>query len=58
MIRPRPRPNRKPSVRSSAPTRLSRIMSEIRTVMIETISSVSRKIEPTVMPVATVLLET
>ena len=29
-------------MRSSAPTRLSRIMSEIRTVMIDTISSVPR----------------
>ena len=40
MTRPRASPNRKPSVRSSAPIRRSRIMSEIRTVMIETISSV------------------
>ena len=56
MISPRPSPNRKPSVRSSAPTRLSRIMSEMRTVMIETISSVSRNTPPMVTPVATMSL--
>ena len=47
MIRPRPSPNRKPSVRSSAPMRLSSTMSENRTVMIDTISSVQRKTPPT-----------
>ena len=56
MIRPRPNPNRNPSVRSSAPTRLSSTMSEMRTVMIETISSVSRNTPPMVTAVATVLL--
>ena len=37
MISPRASPKRKPSVRSSAPTRLSSTMSEMRAVMIETI---------------------
>ena len=46
MTRPRASPNRKPSVRSSAPTRLSRTMSEIRMVMIETMISVPRKTPP------------
>ena len=56
MISPRPSPNRKPSVRSSAPTRLSSTMSEMRTVMIETISNVSRNTAPTLAPAATMSL--
>ena len=39
MTSPRASPNRKPSVRSSAPMRLSSTMSENRTVMTDTISS-------------------
>src|SRR5688572_29597916 len=46
MISPRARPNRNPSVRSSAPTRLSRTISENRTVMIDTIRSVPRNVPP------------
>ena len=42
--KPRAAPNRKPSVRSSAPMRESRIRSEIFTVMIETTMSVTTKI--------------
>src|SRR5262245_7978182 len=53
MIRPRPSPNRKPSVRSSAPTRLSSTMSENRTVMIDTMMSVSRKVPAITSPAAT-----
>ena len=44
-------------MRSSAPTRLSRIMSEMRTVMTETISSVIRKMPPMVTALATMSLE-
>ena len=47
ITRPRASPNRKPSVRSSAPTRLSSTMSEILTVMIETTDRVPRKTPPT-----------
>ena len=43
-------------MRSSAPIRLSRIMSEMRTVMIETISSVTRNTPPTTAPAATMSL--
>jgi len=46
MISPRARPNRKPMVRSRAPTRLSSTMSENRTVMTDTISKVARKVPP------------
>src|SRR6476646_11726814 len=56
MIRPRPSPRRKPSVRSSAPTRLSRTMSEMRAVIIETMSSVPRKTPPAEIPAATASL--
>jgi hypothetical protein len=43
---PRASPNKKPIVRSSAPTRLSSTMSEKRTVMTETTSRVPRKVPP------------
>ena len=56
MISPRPSPNRKPSVRSSAPTRLSSTMSENRTVMIDTISSVPRNTPPITTAAATMSL--
>ena len=56
IMRPRPRPKRKPSVRSSAPTRLSSTMSEMRAVMIETTRSVPRKTPPAVTAAATVSL--
>ncbi len=50
---PRASPNTKPSVRSSAPTRLSRMASEIFTVTSETMSSVPRNSPPMAMPLAT-----
>src|SRR5215470_5327222 len=56
MIRPRARPNRKPSVRSSAPMRLSRTMSEKRTVITDTINSVTKKVPPITTPAATMSL--
>ena len=56
MIRPRPSPNRKPSVRSSAPTRLSSTMSENRTVMTETMMRVPRKVPPITAAAATTSL--
>ena len=46
----------KPSVRSSAPIRLSSTMSEMRTVMIETIRRVTRNTPPITAPVATMSL--
>ncbi len=56
MTKPRASPNKKPSVRSSAPTRLSSTMSEIRTVRIETTMRVPRKTPPTTATVATTSL--
>src|SRR5664280_2614567 len=56
MISPRPSPNRKPSVRSSAPTRLSSTMSEMRTVMTETTSRVIRNTAPMLTPAAPISL--
>src|SRR6476660_1170585 len=50
---PRARPKRKPSVRSSAPTRLSRNMSEMRTVTSDTISKVSKNTPPMEAALAT-----
>src|SRR5215469_9766178 len=56
MIRPRARPNKNPSVRSSAPTRLSSTMSETLMVNTETIRSVSRNTLPTTATAATISL--
>src|SRR5262245_14764762 len=56
MISPRPSPKRKPSVRSRAPTRLSSTMSEMRAVMMETISRVARNTPPAETAAATVSL--
>src|SRR5580698_1168342 len=54
--KPRASPNRKPSVRSSAPIRESRIMSEILTVMTETTIRVPTKTPATTTRLATVSL--
>src|ERR1700749_3318055 len=54
--RPRARPNRNPRVRSSAPIRESRIMSEIRTVMMETTIRVPMNTPATTTMLATVSL--
>ena len=54
--RPRPAPNTKPRVRSSAPMRESRIRSEIFTVMTETTISVRMKMPPIAATSAMVLL--
>ena len=54
--RPRPAPNTKPSVRSRAPMRESRIRSEIFTVMIETTIRVTTKMPPIAATSAIVLL--
>src|SRR5262245_24173074 len=56
MIRPRANPNRNPRVRSSAPTRLSRILSEIRTVNTDTMTSVARNTPAAVTAEATMSL--
>src|SRR4029077_4090481 len=56
MIRPRARPNKNPSVRSSAPTRLSSTMSETLMVNTETTKSVSRNTLPTTATAATMSL--
>src|SRR5262245_33002245 len=53
MTRPRASPNRKPSVRSSAPMRLSSTMSEILMVKIDTMMSVPRNRPATTARVAT-----
>src|SRR4051794_9521823 len=54
--RPLASPNRNPRVRSSAPIRESRIMSEIRTVMMDTTIRVPTKVPATTTTLATVSL--
>src|SRR5215470_1328788 len=56
MIKPRAKPNRNPSVRSSAPTRLSSTMSEILMVKTDTTSNVRRNTPPMTATAATISL--